>query len=146
MREFLRQYRALLISLALVLAGLHIISSSIDDKTNAGFFGRLVLTIYEPIYKVINFPFGKVGGAVSNYTSVSTIRQEYDHLIERNKELEKKVHLLTEKVLEVQRHANLLSIPENLNFKENKPAIIIKNKISIRIILSVLNRNSNLLW
>ena len=72
---------------------------------------------------LINFPFGKVGGAVSNYTSVSTIRQEYDHLIERNKELEKKVHLLTEKVLEVQRHANLLSIPENLNFKENKPKI-----------------------
>ena len=75
-REFLRQYRILLISLLVVLAGLHLVSSSIDDPKNAGFFGRLIFTAYEPIYKVVNYPFAKASAALSNITSITTIHQE----------------------------------------------------------------------
>lgn len=124
MREFFKQYKTLLISLVLVLVGLHMVSSSIDDKQNAGFFGRMVLTIYEPIYKVINYPFGKVGGAVSNFTSISSMKEENENLVGQNRELQEEVNRLSELTLEVQRHAALLTLPEKLKLKENKPKIV----------------------
>ena len=113
MRQFLKQYKVLLISLVLVLAGLHLVSSSIDDPKNAGFFGRLVLTVYEPIYKFISFPFSKADNAMSNLTSITSMRQQNAKLAEQNKALQMEVNRLSELALAAERYAALLKIKES---------------------------------
>lgn len=112
MRQFLKQYRVLLISLVLVLVGLHLVSSSIDDPKNAGFFGRMILTIYEPIYKTISYPFSKADSAMSNLTSITSMRAENAKLVEQNKALQMEVNRLSELALAAERYSAILDIKQ----------------------------------
>jgi rod shape-determining protein MreC len=110
--QFFKQYRVLLISLILVLAGLHLISSSIDDPENAGFFARMVYTIYEPIYKVTSLPFQKAGSAMSNLSSIATLREQNAKLAQQNKALQKQVNEYSELAQAAERYRLLLSLKE----------------------------------
>lgn len=125
-RDFIKQYRILLISLVLVLAGLHMFSSSIDDPKNTGFFGRLILTIYEPIYKVINYPFSKASGAFSNFTSIATLRQENEKLVQQNLALQTELNQLSELAHAARRYAELLEL------KKNTPSLVTYARVIAR--------------
>jgi rod shape-determining protein MreC len=110
MRQFLSQYKALLLALLLILIGLHLFSSSVDEPENLGFVGRMVLTIYEPIYKIIQFPFTKASGAVSSFTSVGAIQLQNEQLLAENAELKEKLQVFSELAGAAERYGQLLEL------------------------------------
>lgn len=125
-RDFIRQYRTLLIAVTLVLVGLHLVSSSIDDPKNAGFFGRMVLTIYEPIYKMMNYPFAKAGGMVTSVVSLSAGKVDSTQLMELNQQLQKQVNDLSERAAAADRYEKLLEL------KETQPKLVTYARIIAR--------------
>ena len=109
-RQLLKQYRILLIALVLFLVGLHLVSSNIDDPKNTGFFGRMILTIYEPIYKLINYPFFKASNAVGGLTSLTTLREEKAQCDQQMNNLQVEVNRLAELAAAAERYAALLQL------------------------------------
>ena len=126
MGNFLKQYKVLLTALVLVLLGLHLVSSSIDDPKNAGFFARMVYTIYEPIYKVISYPFAKIGGTVTNLAHISTLTEENRKLEDQVEELTAKLGQYSELALAAERYKSLLEL------KETRPDLVTYARIIAR--------------
>jgi rod shape-determining protein MreC len=110
MFRFITQHRVLFLILLLVLIGLHLLTSGLKHKTDVGFFGRVAMAVYSPIYQVLSWPFKLVGGGFGNYLWLVHAKRDNAALRTENNELHAQLVEAAELKAENERLRNLLSM------------------------------------
>ncbi len=87
MRGLLKHYKYLLLVIALVLLGLHLVTSSLNKGVNTGKTGLLIMRIYEPIHSTVSWPFAKVADFMGRYLLLVDLEEENRNLDETNRAL-----------------------------------------------------------
>lgn len=108
MKEFLKQYRLLLLGIALSLLGLHWASSALNRGEDTGRVGRVVISVYTPIHHVVSWPFQKIGGVFHRYIWLVGIGRENEALKQQNDALQAQLGQMSEIQAENERLARLL--------------------------------------
>jgi rod shape-determining protein MreC len=84
MLRFIAQHRVLFLVLLLVLLGLHLLSTGLKHKTDLGFFGRVTLAVYSPIYQVLSWPFARLADGLSGYFWLVGVKADNVNLRKQN--------------------------------------------------------------
>jgi len=113
MLRFVTQHRVLLLILLLLLIGLHLLSSGMKHKSELGLVGKVLLTIYNPIYKVINWPFAEASALLSKYLYLLDVKETNRNLQTQNTTLQKQLVEIEELRAENQRLTELLNLKDN---------------------------------
>ena len=91
MRNDFPRYRTLLLALLLFLASLHLITVSLHraERRNERFtsLDKAILTFYQPIYRVLSWPFVKVSDAWVAYVDILSTGRDNRILLERNRQM-----------------------------------------------------------
>ena len=100
MARFSRGYRIIALTIVLVFIGFHMLSVTIERKAERGqtfsAFDRAVLTVYQPFYTVITWPFRTVADLWHSYAALVGLRAENDELAREVQRLQAKLAELGE--------------------------------------------------
>lgn len=110
MLRFIAQHRVLLLALLLVLIGLHLLSTGLRRQADVGFFGKAVLVVYTPIYKVLSWPFAKVADFFRGYIYLVDLRDTNENLRKQTAILKTQLAELQELRAENDRMKKLLGL------------------------------------
>lgn len=113
MLRFIAQHRVLLLILVLVLVGLHLLSTGLKKQTELTFFGKVVLTVYNPLYKFFSWPFRKVKDLFNDYLFLVHVKRHNAELEAKNQELAGQIAAMEELAAENRRLLDLLKMKDN---------------------------------
>ncbi len=109
MRGLLKHYKYLLLVIALVLLGLHLVSSSLNKGVNTGKTGRFIMNIYAPVHSTISWPFAKVADFIGRYLLLVDLDEENRKLSKNNRALRLRMMETEKLILENKRLRELLN-------------------------------------
>lgn len=110
MLHFIRQHRLLLLILLLVLISLHLLSSGLRKQSDVSFVGKVILTVYTPIYSVLSWPFVNISSGLSHYLYLVEVKETNERLREQNTVLTGNLVELRELRAENERLTTLLDL------------------------------------
>jgi rod shape-determining protein MreC len=116
MRGLLTNYKYLLLGIALVLLGLHLASSSLNQGADTGKTGRFIMQVYAPIHSTVSWPFARTADLMGRYLLLMDLKEENRKLSENNRALRLRIMRLDELEAENKRlrHLQNYKVPREI--------------------------------
>jgi rod shape-determining protein MreC len=111
MFRFIAQHRVLFLVLLLILIGLQLLTTGLKHKTDVGFFGKVALAVYSPVYQILSWPFRFVAGGLGDYLWLVHVKRDNADLRRQNNALRGATTECVELRAENERLHKLLHMP-----------------------------------
>jgi len=128
---FHKKYQTIIIACILLIISLIVLSYSVKQPSEAGFFRKLVLEAATPLINIINYSVKEISGVWERYLFLFGLEEE-------NRRLKKETALLTNELLqyregylEGKRLQKLLKLKEGINYPTIAARVIAKDQTTL---------------
>jgi rod shape-determining protein MreC len=128
---FKKKYQTTIIACTLLVFSLIVLSYSVKQPSEAGFFRKLVLEATAPLFGVINASGNQISSAWNRYLFLVGLEEENRRLKKENALLANELLQYREGDLEQKRLYKLLNLKESLNYPTIAARVIAKDQTSL---------------
>lgn len=128
---FHKKYQTIIIACILLVISLIVLSYSVKQPSEAGFFRKLVLETTAPLFRIINTSGKQISSVWNQYLFLVGLEEQNRRLIKENALLANELLQYRESHLEGKRLQKLLKLKESLNHPTIAARVIAKDQTTL---------------
>jgi len=128
---FHKKYQTIIIACILIVISLIVLSYSVKQPSDVGFFRKLVLEITAPLFRVINTSGQQISGAWHRYLFLVGLEEQNRRQAKENALLSTELLKYRESYLEGQRLQKLLKLQETIDHPTITARVIAKDRTTL---------------